>query len=81
MNSTTIGLITLRGTALALALAGQTRASESLYALADAIESGATVDSHMAEVAAKLSQRDVTDADWADVTERINSASARLHKD
>lgn len=73
-----LSLVTLRGVALALSLAGQTRASNSLYTLADAAEAGVVVDDHLAAVAAKLKERPATDDDWADVSARIDADSARL---
>lgn len=78
MNSLLVALVSLRGAALALSLAGQTRAANSLYTLADAAERGVNIDAHMAGVAEKLKTRSATDADWADVSERIEADSDRL---
>lgn len=67
--------IAIRGSALALELQGQPKASGSLFLLADGIEAGRNVDAHMAEVAAKLKDRDATDEDFADVEARIRAES------
>lgn len=81
MNSTLIALLSLRAAALAASLAGSASTARALYASADLIESGRATDEHMALVAAKLKERDLTDADWADVATRIEADSARLHQD
>jgi hypothetical protein len=78
MNPTTLALVLLRGVALALSLNGQTRASNSLYTLADASERGVNIDAHMAAVAEKLKVRSATEADWEDVVARIEADSDRL---
>jgi len=78
VNPTLLALVSLRAAALALSLAGQTRASNSLYTLADAAERGVNIDTHMAGVAEKLKNRSATDADWQDVSARIEEDSARL---
>ena len=79
MNPAIIIVVALRATALALGLAGQQKAADSLYALADGIEAGRATDEHMRLVAEKLKARDITDADWTDVLDRIASDAARLH--
>lgn len=78
MDSKILALVGLRGLALALAIAGQSKASAALYTLADAAEAGKAIDDQMALVAEKLKNRSVTDADWTDVVARINADSARL---
>lgn len=78
MDPKIIAIVGLRAAALALALAGQTRASNALYTLADAYEAGAPIDAHMAEVAAKLKDRTIVDADWDDVEARITADLERL---
>lgn len=78
MDPKVIAIVGLRAAALALAIAGQTRASNALYTLADAYEAGQAVDAHMADVAAKLKERTITDADWEDVEARIVADSKRL---
>lgn len=78
MNPLLLTLIGLRGTALALELQGQSRAANTLYALADAAEAGKAVDDHMAAVADKLKDREATDEDWDDVLARISADSDRL---
>jgi hypothetical protein len=78
MNPLTLALVTLRGLALSLSLAGQTRASNGLYALADAAEAGVNIDAHMSAVAEKLKSRSANTDDWADVAERIENDSERL---
>lgn len=81
MNPITYVLIALRSAALAVDLSGRATTADSLYGVADAIEAGKATDDHMALVAAKLKERNVTDADWAEVMLRIESDSARLHTD
>lgn len=78
MNPLILALVALRGTALSLSLAGQTRAANGLYTLADAAERGVNIDAHMAAVAEKLKTRSSNDADWSDVAERIEADSDRL---
>lgn len=78
MDPKTLALVGLRAAALALAIAGQQKASDSLYTLADAAEAGKAIDDHMALVAAKLKERSANDADWTDVVARIEADSARL---
>jgi hypothetical protein len=79
MNPVLLAVVTLRAAALAASLAGRSSTASALYSLADLTESGAAVDSHMADVAAKLKDRELTDADWSDVANRIHADSARLH--
>lgn len=78
MNQTILAVITLRAAALAATLAGRSSTASALYSLADLTESGIAVDAHMAEVAAKLKDRTLTDTDWSDVANRIHADSARL---
>lgn len=78
MNPTILAVITLRAAALAATLAGRSSTASALYSLADLTESGIAVDAHMAEVAAKLKDRTLTDADWSDVANRIHADSTRL---
>lgn len=78
MNAQLLAIIGMRAAALALGLAGQTRASNSLYLLADAAEAGKPVDDHLNAVAEKLKTRSANDADWSDVAARIEADSARL---
>lgn len=78
MNPTLIALVSMRGAALALAIAGQTRAANALYTLADAAERGVNIDAHMAVVAEKLKSRSANLDDWSDVAERIEADSDRL---
>lgn len=78
MNGLTLAIVGLRAAALALLVAGDTRSSERLYTLADLVEAGKATDDHMALVAEKLKQRELTDADWDDVMSRINADSAGL---
>jgi hypothetical protein len=57
--------IALRGSALALELQGQEKASGSLYLLADGIDAGRNVDAHMAEVpVGGLRQNPPTDREY-----------------
>jgi hypothetical protein len=79
MNPTLLAVIGLRAAALAASLAGRSSVASALYSTADLVESGVAVDDHLAEVAAKLKDRDLTDADWSDVANRIHADSARLH--
>lgn len=78
IDKAALSLVALRSAALALALGGQTRASNHLYTLADLVESGQATDEHMRLVADKLRSRDITGQDWQDVLERIETDSARL---
>ncbi len=78
MNPTIIALLAVRSAALAATLAGRASTGNALYALADLVESGRATDAHMAEVAEKLKNRELTDADWADVHARIAEDAARL---
>lgn len=79
MNPITIALITIRGAALALLVAGDQKTSNALYLVADAIESGRATDEHMQVVAEKLKERDLTQVDWDDVLQRIQTDHDRLH--
>lgn len=81
MNPQLLAVVTLRAAALAATLAGRGATGSALYSLATLIESGVAVDAHMAEVAAKLKDRELTDADWTEVANRIHSDSARLQAD
>lgn len=72
-------VISLRAAALAAGLAGQTRASNALYATADAIEAGAVTDADMQRVADLLKSRKPTDADWDEWEARVAADQARLH--
>jgi hypothetical protein len=78
MDPKILALVGIRAAALALAIAGQTRASNALYTAADAYESGVNVDAHMASIAAKLKDRAVTGADWDQVEADIRSELDRL---
>ena len=78
MNPTLVALVSLRGAALALSLAGQVRAANALYTIADAAERGVNIDAHMATVAEKLKSRSANTDDWSDVTDRIEADSDRL---
>lgn len=73
-----IGVVALRAAAAALAIAGDTKTSGSMHAVADAIEAGKATDEHLALVAQKLKERDLTQVDWADVHQRIEDDHARL---
>lgn len=79
MNPQLLAVIALRAAALAASLAGRSSTASALYSLADLIDSGVAVDAHMAEIATKLKDRELTDADWSDVANRIHADSARLH--
>lgn len=81
MNPVLLAVVSLRAAALGLSIAGQSRASDSLYSVADALEAGRATDEHMALVAEKLKAGTVTDADWDDVATRIADARADLHGD
>lgn len=74
-----LGVVSLRGAALALSLTGNSKAGDAMYSLADATEAGLAVDAHLADVAAKLKAGQVvSDADWDDVQARIKADSDRL---
>jgi hypothetical protein len=79
MNPVIVVLIALRSAALASAIAGQVRVADGLYALADAVEAGRATDAHMAEIAAKLKERNIDAQDWDDVARRIAEDRSRLH--
>lgn len=79
MNSLTLAIIGLRAAALSLLLAGDTRSSERLHLLADLVEAGKATDEHMAAVAEKLRSREITDADWDELFQRIEADRERLH--
>lgn len=79
MNPLILALIAIRSTALTLTLTGDTKGSNTLYLIADAIEAGRATDEHMRLVAEKLKERDLTKIDWDDVLLRIEVDHARLH--
>lgn len=79
MNPLLLALVTIRGAALALTVAGDTKTSNALYLVADAIEAGKATDDHMRAVADKLKERDLSQVDWDDVLQRIEADHARLH--
>ena len=76
MNPITYTLVALRSLALLFGLQGRQTESNTLAAIASAIESGRNVDSHMASVAEALKQGAA--ADWTDVLARIEADSDRL---
>lgn len=78
IDKTILAVVGLRSSALALAIAGQGRASNHLYTLADLVEAGSATEAHMQLVAEKLKSRAITDEDWQDVLSRIETDSARL---
>ena len=80
MNVVTYLLISLRSAALAIDLAGRSSTADTLYSVADAVESGRATEEHMKLVAEKLKTRDVTDADWSEVLGRIEADSAELRE-
>lgn len=79
MNPLLLSIIALRSAALGLSLAGESRGSNALYALADLVEAGVATDAHMKGVADRLKAGPLTSADWDDVEARIASDRARLH--
>lgn len=79
MNPQLLALISLRSAALAAELAGRPTVASALRSAAALIESGLAVDAQLAEVAAKLKERELTDADWSDVANRLHAASTDLH--
>lgn len=78
MNPTALTIISLRAAALALSLAGNPKAANALYLLADAAEAGLNIDAHMAAVGEKLKSRTISDEDWTDVNARIDADFAKL---
>ena len=76
MNPVTYTLVALRSLALLFGLQGRQTESNTLGALASAIESGRNVDAHMATVADLLKQGGA--ADWDGALARIEADSARL---
>jgi hypothetical protein len=79
VNPTLLAVVSLRAAALAAELAGRPSTASALRSLANLIESGIAVDAHLAEVAEKLKSRELSDADWSDVANRIHADAARLH--
>lgn len=79
MDVATLMLIALRSAALGLTLSGGSRRGDQLYQLADLVEAGQATDAHMKEVAAKLKDRNATDADFDDVLGRIAQHRQELH--
>lgn len=77
-KSITLGTVAVRAAAFGLRLSGQSKASDALYALADAVDAGVRVDEHMEAVGELLKARALTDADWDDVMARIARDSAAL---
>lgn len=79
MNPTLLAVVSLRALALAASLAGRPSQANALYALADLVASGVATDAHMQEVADKLAQRELTEADWVEVHARIQADRNALH--
>jgi hypothetical protein len=79
MDKISLALIALRASALAAVLTGQTKLGDQLYRLADFVAAGVASDEHMAAIAEKLATRNATDADFAEVLERIELHRAELH--
>lgn len=80
-STTMIAIVSLRSAALAATLAGDAKTAAALHLVADSIAAGQATDAHLALVAEKLKERDLTQLDWTDVTDRINADRARLHAD
>ncbi|MCL2161929.1 MAG: hypothetical protein FWH56_08640 [Betaproteobacteria bacterium] len=82
INFNTLAIVGLRAAGLAVSLSGEAsntqKTSQSLYLLADLLEAGKATDTHMAAVAEKLKNREITQEDWDDVFARITADSARL---
>lgn len=79
MNPVLLALISLRSAALAAELAGRPTLASALRSSAALIESGQATEAHMAEVAAKLKERELTDTDWSEVANRLHAAATDLH--
>ena len=79
MNPLILALLTIRASALAATVAGRPSTGKALYTLADLIEAGRATEAHMTEVATKLANQELTEADWVDVRTRIEADAARLH--
>jgi hypothetical protein len=85
-----MAIVGLRAAGLALLLSSGENNSEkarkaqkinqSLYLLADLLEAGKATDEHMAAIAEKLKNREITKEDWDDVFARIKTDSARLQQ-
>ncbi|MCL2876869.1 MAG: hypothetical protein FWF12_11445 [Betaproteobacteria bacterium] len=56
------------------------KAGQALYLLADLLSAGKATDDHMAVVAEKLKNREISKEDWDDVFARIEIDSARLQR-
>lgn len=79
MNNITIALISLRGLALAMTLAGRVSEADQIFKLADLVALGVATDSHMQKVADLLAERDATAQDIAEVVSEIESERNKLH--
>lgn len=73
-------LISLRGTSLALELAGRPQAGNALNALANAAQAGVNIEAHMKTVADKLADRSATELDFEDVELRIREETDAILK-
>lgn len=73
-----VAIAALNAASLGFELAGQPKLSGMFTSLANGLQSGANIDAHMSAVADKLKERPITEADWADVTARIEADSDRL---
>jgi len=78
MNNLLLAVIGIRAAALALLLAGNTAASNRMYALADLIEAGRVTDDHMRLVAEKLKAGGPSEEDWDELMARIDADHAAL---
>lgn len=81
MNSVTLALISIRGLALSMSLAGRTAEADQLFKLGDLIVLGIVTDAHMQEVADLLAERTATASDIARVISSIETERTKLHAD
>jgi hypothetical protein len=80
MNSITLALVSLRGLALAMTIAGRTQEAMQLFQLADLVAAGMVTDAHMQRVADLLQVRNATSLDLSEVLASINTERAQLHE-
>lgn len=77
MNSVFLAVLTLRSLATVYLLQGNSKASDSLGLMADALEAGKNIDARMQEVADALKAG--ATPNWDDLERRIRADAARLH--
>lgn len=81
MNPVTIALISLRGLALSMTIAGRVTEAEQLFRFADFVAAGLATDEQMRKVADLLADREATSQDIVRILENIQAERAELHQD